>query len=400
MHNIYILMSIKIRNHYITYTLNEWINIFNYIDELKNKDRNFLKIISDKFNVNYSTLKNKYHNYCKNNNISNLTNFLIDKRGNSNFLLTNIEEQQLLDYITLHFISINSPLNNNMIMNVATIMFKDKILNNNIFSHNWCTLFKKRHNLSTRKIKASRIATTNVSENKINKFLNDCERLIKIVSFDNFFNFDETPECIANPPKSAIRKKNSKNIKINTRNNLKENVTACITESLNGTFLNTIIIVKGKTERSFIKYGKVPNNLSLSKSNSGWITCEIMKQILKQIYEKTRGLKSVLVLDRFGVHMLDLIKNDAKTKNIILLFIPEGMTAKYQPLDYSINAILKEKLKTKYTNFIINNNNNQYTLNNFLVDFSDSLSSIEKNIIIKSFDCLKKSIIDPVIINT
>ena len=115
--------------------------------------------------------------------------------------------------------------------------------------------------------------------------------------------------------------KNSKNIKINARNNLTENVTACITESLNGTFLNTIIIVKGKTERSFIKYGQVPNNLSLSKSISGWITCEIMKQILKQIYEKTRGLKSILVLDRFGAHMLDLIKNDAKTKNIILLFI-------------------------------------------------------------------------------
>ena len=125
-----------------------------------------------------------------------------------------------------------------------------------------------------------------------------------------------------------------------------------------------------------------------------------MKQILKQIYEKTRGFKSVLVLDRFGVHMLDLIKNDAKNKNIILLFVPEGLTSKYQPLDYSINAILKEKLQNKYTHFIIKNINVQYTLNNFLIDFSNSLLSIDKNIIIKSFDCLKKSIVNPVIINT
>ena len=398
-------MNVKIKNHYVTYKLNEWINIFKNIDDIKEKYRKFIKTTSDKFNINYSTLKNKYHIYCKNNknnNMLNTTNFLIDKRGNSNFLLTDIEEQRLYDYLTLYFISTNSPLNNNMIMNIATIMFKDKIkiINDNTFSHNWCTLFKKRNSLSTCRIKFSKIATTIVTDNKINKFLYDCQRLIKIVGVDNFFNFDETPEHIANPPKTAIRKTNSKNIKINTHNNLKENVTACITESLNGTFLNTIIIIKGKTERSFKKYGQIPNNLSLSKSISGWITFEIMKQILKQIYEKTRGFKSVLVLDRFGVHMLDLIKNDAKNKNIILLFVPEGLTSKYQPLDYSINAILKEKLQNKYTKFIIKNINVQYTLNNFLIDFSNSLLSIDKNIIIKSFDCLKKSIVNPVIINT
>ena len=162
-------MNVKIKNHYVTYKLNEWINIFKNIDDIKEKDRNFLKTISDKFNVNYSTLKNKYHTYRKNNknnNILNTTNFLIDKRGKSNFLLTDIEEQCLYDYLTLHFISTNSPLNNIMIMNIATIMFKDKIkiINDNMFSHNWCTLFKKRNSLSTRRIKSSKIATTIVTD--------------------------------------------------------------------------------------------------------------------------------------------------------------------------------------------------------------------------------------------
>lgn len=158
-----------------------------------------------------------------------------------------------------------------MIRTIACNMFKDivnKSNNKKIFSHNWCTLFKKRNSLSTRKIKSSKIATTIITDTKIKKFLNDCERLIKIVGNNNFFNFDETSECIANPPKTAIRKKNSKNIKINTHNNLKENVTACITECLNGYFLNTIIIVKGKTNRVLNKYGKIPNNITLSISST------------------------------------------------------------------------------------------------------------------------------------
>lgn len=123
--------------------------------------------------------------------------------------------------------------------------------------------------MSTRRIKASKIATTIIPKNKINKFLSDCERLKKLVGNDNFFNFDETSERIANPPSSAIRIKNSKNIKIDSRNNLKENITACITECYNGTFLKTIIIVKGTTNRSFKKYGDIPNNLKLEKSKSG-----------------------------------------------------------------------------------------------------------------------------------
>lgn len=114
-----------------------------------------------------------------------------------------------------------------------------------------------------------------------------------------------------------------------------------------------------------------------------------MLQILKQIYEVTKGFKSVLILDRYTIHTLKSIKEDANNKNIILLFVPEGLTSKYQPLDYSINAILKIKLETKYTNFIVNNNN-KYTLNNFLLDFSDSLSSIDKNTIVNSFNCLKQ----------
>ena len=46
-----------------------------------------------------------------------------------------------------------------------------------------------------------------------------------------------------------------------------------------------------------------------------------MKQILNQIYTKTKGSDSVLLLDKYPVHITELIKSDAKSKNIILLFV-------------------------------------------------------------------------------
>ena len=126
---------------------------------------------------------------------------------------------------------------------------------------------------------------------------------------------------------------------------------------------------------------------------NGWIKTDIMLEILNQIYQRSHGLNSVLVLDRFPTHITDVVKRHAKKKKIILLFVPEGLTHKYQPLDYSINGILKMKLQMKYTEFITKNNS-KYTLNKFLTDFSTSIASINKETIINSFDCLK--IIKPV----
>jgi hypothetical protein len=48
---------------------------------------------------------------------------------------------------------------------------------------------------------------------------------------------------------------------------------------------------------------------------------------------------SALVLDKFSAHTSEFIIEYAKEKNITLIFIPEGMTYKYQPLDVLINGI-------------------------------------------------------------
>ena len=42
-------------------------------------------------------------------------------------------------------------------------------------------------------------------------------------------------------------------------------------------------------------------------------------------------------------HKTQFIREYALTKNIELIYVPKGYTYKYQPLDVSINGIIKQK---------------------------------------------------------
>jgi|SRR5271154_3900206 len=173
----------KIRKPYKTYQNAEWnwSNIFIEIDELKITSNTYLKDITEKYGMIYSTLANKYANYCKN---TNKNNSLIDNenRGGSNKIFTSNEEEELYVKIKNKFIKKNKPLNNHMIKKLALNKFKEKDNGTNFTaSDGWCNMFKKRWNLSTQKVKSSKIATNIPSDKDIKIFLNNFERSSKIV---------------------------------------------------------------------------------------------------------------------------------------------------------------------------------------------------------------------------
>ena len=66
----------------------------------------------------------------------------------------------------------------------------------------------------------------------------------------------------------------------------------------------------------------------------------IMKILLKEILKIMKGAQSCL-LDQFHSHKTDFIIKKAKKMNIILLYVPVGMTSLLQPLDVTINSIIK-----------------------------------------------------------
>jgi hypothetical protein len=160
--------------------------------------------------------------------------------------------------------------------------------------------------------------------------------------------------------------------------------------SAGGAFLKPIVIAKGKTKNCLKKYC-LDNNFTGTFTKSGWADDECIKLVLDNIYSITKNQKGILLLDQYPSHTTDKVKEYAKNKNIELIYVPKGMTYKYQPLDTTINAIIKQKAIKSYAEFIAENNNEKYTHANCLKDLITNIKTIKKGVIIRAFDCLDRS---------
>ena len=96
-------------------------------------------------------------------------------------------------------------------------------------------------------------------------------------------------------------------------------------------------------------------------------------------------------MDQYGSHMTEKVKDYAKINNINIIYVPVGLTSKYQPLDVGINGILKNKATKAYSNFVASYPDNIYTHGQCVRDFLIYKKEIKKSTIIKSFNCLKRS---------
>ena len=372
-----------------------WVDVFNNIDSLKlNKVSNFFIIISKKFGIVLSTLKNKYYDF-KNNKIK------IDNkehRGTSNKVFTIKQEQNMYTYFVDNFINKNEMLCDEIIKLYAVDVFKSINANNinkKIFnaSSGWCYDFKNKFNLSTVKCSIFKKSTTVYSNIELNLFKKLCDVKHQIVGSDNFYNCDEMNNKNINVSKTTIHIKGTDNAKINLNGNDKEGVTSTLTINASGSMLKPIIIVKGKTALSMKKYN-FNNDVIGTYSNNGWMNCGIMKLLLDKINEKSNNKKSCLLLDQHPSHTKAFVKEYATKKNIELIFIPKGYTYKYQPLDVGINGIIKQKSKAEWRAEKIKNPNLKITNADGIVHFLNAIKSISNETIKKSFQksCFIKNI--------
>ena len=161
----------------------EWIDIFLEIECLKDEPKIF-KTISEKYNINYGTLRNKYTKF-KNDEIYNDVNN--ENRG-INKIFTEKEEREIYLFLKENFIDKHKILCNEIIKIHSIEKFK-KLYANKTFnaSDGWCNMFKKRWNLSTVKIRASKIASKTYTIDEINLFMKDCKDSLLEVG-ENFFS--------------------------------------------------------------------------------------------------------------------------------------------------------------------------------------------------------------------
>ena len=89
-----------------------------------------------------------------------------------------------------------------------------------------------------------------------------------------------------------------------------------------------------------------PQGHLVGHSETGWSTVDTFSEFLLAVREHFSDDDPVyLLLDLYSVHRTDEIRQLAESLNIVLIFIPPGMTDQYQPLDRRIFGVLKQYLR-------------------------------------------------------
>ena len=360
-----------------------WMTIFKEIEtSKKNKIPKIIKITAMKYNINYQTLKNKYDCY-KNNKILSLYK---ENRGGLNKIFSEDEERNIFLFIKDNFIDKHRVVCNDIIKIYAKQKFEELHSDKNFnASDGWCNMFKKRWNLSTVKTSISKITSVIYTQEEINSFLEKCENMLVKVGPDFFFNLDQTKWNNINVSLTTIHIK-GKQSKINVFGNNKDGFTITLTISYGGNVLIPILTVKGKTELCLKKYDIDKGKILGTYSNNGWVNNKIILIALEQICNHTDGKDSALLLDQFAVHCTEFIKKEAKKRNIELIYVPKGLTYKYQPLDVLIHGILKQKAKYLWRQQITKEPDLKITNADALKHFLKAKEDITPEIIKKSFD--------------
>lgn len=199
-----------------------------------------------------------------------------------------------------------------------------------------------------------------------------------------FFNLDQTKWLNINVSLTTIHIKGEQS-KVNVLGNEKEGFTLTLIISYGGIMLIPILTAKGKTKNSLKKY-KLNDEILGTYSNNGWVNNGIIVLALEEIYINTKGKSSVLLLDQFTIHTSEFVENEAKKRNIELIFVPKGLTSKYQPLDVLINGILKQKAKKLWREEIVKDPNIKITNEDAVKHFLKAKEDITSEIIKKSFN--------------
>lgn len=262
-------------------------------------------------------------------------------RGKFNCNFTMEQEREMSEHIKERYIDNNISFDNTYLQIYALKKHNEWYSTSKIFkaSCGWCTDFKRRWKISSVRPNKKRISD-NYDPSENDKFLKDCLTELNRVGADNFWNMDETKWTTINMILSCFGKTGSDSTQISYSGNDKECITAIFCISAVGKFLDPYVIKKGTTARC-LKSLKAPKNIKTCFTASGWVTLELMIIILDEIKKNSKGNDTVLVLDQYTVRTDEKFVEEAKKRNIKLIFVPVGQTGKFQPLDVGINGPLK-----------------------------------------------------------
>jgi hypothetical protein len=259
-------------------------------------------------------------------------------------------------------------------------------------SQGWVAKIMKKYNISSQAISSRSSFRSHKNPNdhpqEVSKYKEQYRDHIKAYGDQNAYNFDETSFGNGSGMRTYIQKNQTSQPRVKNELKGKGFSIGCVIIA-NGQKLDPFINVKGKTKLSLRKYGDYKNNSKciMTYTESGWYNSETVKTVLEKISDYSKEKPSLLILDSYKAHLTSEVRSTAEALNIKLLFVPKGMTADLQPLDYKFNGPFKNKMK----HYWFNNNYNEDPNNieeHMCKTVIETFNSLKSQLIKNSFACM------------
>lgn len=274
---------------------------------------------------------------------------LIKKVGLHNRVFTDDEENAIAEFIVENYIKPKLFFTDSDFKEIALIAWQEKYLpildseDESVrkkykefhCSEGFINDFKKNHKFSSKRCHLKR--RPDPDDEYAQQFIDEIKQLLDTVDHERILNCDETgwklfPKGILVWSETGIDNGGTM-----AKMSDKEQLTVLATVSAANTKLPLFFLAKGKTELvDNTQIGDVCYHWR-SHTESGWMNDEAFAEYLMHIREHFADEKTIhLILDVYKAHLTDDVREIANTLNIVLHFIPAGMTDVYQPLDISI----------------------------------------------------------------
>jgi hypothetical protein len=154
----------------------------------------------------------------------------------------------------------------------------------------------------------------------------------------NILNGDETQWLFCYMPPRTVTLKGIESVKVQSPGDPHQGFTMMASISAAGSKLPLFLIAKGLSERCHKQFGNHEDNYYVAHSKSGWMWQAVYLEYL-QFLRSTRPNDIIdLVADQYPTHFSDVSQEKAKELDIVMVPVPKGGTAKYQPLDKKLLA--------------------------------------------------------------
>ena len=142
----------------------------------------------------------------------------------------------------------------------------------------------------------------------------------------------------------------------------KRNITLTFTITLSGDILPFQILYAGKTKACHPRDITFPPGFCVSQNPSHWSneeeTLKLIQQVINPYVIKKRAelklpvnQKALVIWDVFKGQMTPTIKSELESLNMELVDVPANMTHFFQPLDLTVNGLVKKFMRKQFITY-------------------------------------------------